>query len=140
MQLRALIQAAILCAQLSSAAPTPTDLTPGIRNLRGYIDNVISDLKDEKYDVIANDASSTGRSLAFLERDILPEGCGYSLPTSASTKHQAIAYLRGVKAELNVLSQDATNGDSANEIEALCRAVNLYGGIAAYVDSVRTDV
>ncbi|KAI1110089.1 hypothetical protein F5Y14DRAFT_382914 [Nemania sp. NC0429] len=140
MQLRAFIQAAILCAQLSSAAPTPRDVDPGISNLLGYIDNVISDLTDEKYAVIANDASSTGRSLAFLERGILPQGCTYSLPTSASTTDQAVAYLRAVQAELVVLSEDATNGDSANEILALCRAINLYGGIAAYVDSVRTDV
>lgn len=96
MQLRALIQVAILGAQLSSAAPSPTDITPGIRNLRGYIDNVISDVTNEKYAVIANDYSSTGRSLAFLERDILPDGCTYNLPTSASTKHQAVAYLRYV--------------------------------------------
>jgi hypothetical protein len=47
---------------------------------------------------------------------------------------------RGVKIELHILAQDAKNGDHANGVKSLCRAVNLYGGVAAYVDSVRTDV
>ncbi|KAI1172992.1 hypothetical protein F4777DRAFT_559532 [Nemania sp. FL0916] len=140
MQLLPLLQVALLCVQFSPAACAPTDLTPGSRNLKEYIDNVILDVKLQKYDVIANDYSSTGRSLAFLERDVLPDGCTYDLPTSATTEDQAVAYLRAVKAELNVLGQDAKNGSSANAAIAVCRASDLYGGVAAYVDSVRTDV
>ncbi|KAI1331040.1 hypothetical protein F5Y16DRAFT_361997 [Xylariaceae sp. FL0255] len=139
MQLTSLIKAALLVAQLSRADCFPSDVIPGIHNLQGYIDTVISDLTQKKYDVVANDYSSTGRSLAFLEEDIQQKICNYTLATSASTQDQALAYLHGVKAELHILAQDAKNDDRENGIKALCRAVNLYGGVAAYVDSVRTD-
>ncbi|KAI3317891.1 hypothetical protein HD806DRAFT_513600 [Xylariaceae sp. AK1471] len=143
MQLRTLIQTAFLCAtQLSHAVCSsfPSDLGAGITNLETYIENVITDLKNKDYDVVANDYSSTGRSLAFLEEDAIQRICTYDLATSASTEEQAVAYLRGVKIELHILAQDAKNGDHANGVKSLCRAVNLYGGVAAYVDSVRTDV
>ncbi|KAI8631300.1 hypothetical protein F5Y19DRAFT_26116 [Xylariaceae sp. FL1651] len=140
MQLYALVRVAVLCAQLTHASCFPSGIPAGVQNLNGYIDNVISDLTHKKYDVVANDYSSTGRSLAFLEENIQGKICEYDLATSASTQSQAVAYLHAVKAELLVLAQDAENQDCANGIKALCRAVDLYGGVAAYVDSVRTDV
>ncbi|KAI1266603.1 hypothetical protein F5Y18DRAFT_425847 [Xylariaceae sp. FL1019] len=139
MKLLALVQAALLYAQLSSAKCFPSDVTPGIRNLQGYIDDVITDIKQKKFDVVANDYSSTGRSLAFLQEDIQHKICHYDLQTSASTKNQAIAYLRGVKAELAVLTEDVKERDYSNGIKSLCRAANLYGGVAAYVDTIRTE-
>ncbi|KAI0150175.1 hypothetical protein GGR57DRAFT_199390 [Xylariaceae sp. FL1272] len=141
MKLLALVQAALLCAHLSSAKAKcfPSDVTTGIRNLQGYIDNVIADIRFNKSDVVANDYSSTGRSLAFLEEEIQQKICPYDLQTSASTKNQAIAYLRGSNAELAVLAADANEQDCSNGIKSLCRAVNLYGGVAAYVDTIRTD-
>jgi hypothetical protein len=98
MELTALVQVALFCIQFSGAACLPRDtISTGVHNLKGYIDNVISDVQLKKYDVIANDYSSTGRSLAFLARDILPDGCTYDLDTSATTEDQALAYLRYVE-------------------------------------------
>lgn len=97
---------------------------------------MILDLAQERYASIALDYSSTGRSLSFLERDIIPDGCPKDLPTSATTKDQAIAYLQATQAELMVLSQDAINGDCANGKTSICRTVNLYGAVAEFVQSV----
>ena len=146
MQIKTVVSAAVLGAASSAlalpaaaAAPAcfPAQIQQGIQNLLGSVNTVILDLAQERYTVVGSDYSSTGRSLAFLERDILPGGCGSDLPASATTKDQAIAYLQGVQAELNVLAQDAINGDCENGKKSVCRTVNLYGAVAEYIDSVR---
>ena len=144
MQIKTVVSTAILGAASSVfAAPTPAcfpaQIQTGIQNLLGSVNTVILDLAQERYHDVGSAYSSTGRSLAFLERDILPDGCGLDLPASATTKDQAIAYLQGVQAELNVLAQDAINGDCENGKKSVCRTVNLYGAVAKYIESVKID-
>lgn len=143
MQIKTIVSAAVFGAASALAAPAgatacfPAQIQSGIQNLQVSLNTVILDLAQERYKVISQDYSSTGRSLAFLEHDILPNGCGTNLPAPATTKDQAIAYLQGVQAELNVLAQDAINGDCENGKKSVCRTVNLYGAVAEYIDSVR---
>ncbi|KAK7755422.1 hypothetical protein SLS62_002649 [Diatrype stigma] len=121
-----------------AAACFPAGIQTGIPNLQGYISTVILDVAQQRYTSIGLDYSSTGRSLAFLERDILPDGCAPTavLPAPATTADQAIAYLQAAQAELLVLAQDAINGDCADGEASVCRAVHLYGAVAQYAQSV----
>ncbi|KAI1249323.1 hypothetical protein MGN70_008935 [Eutypa lata] len=141
MQIKNLLTSTALLGS-ALAAPTardacfPTDIQSGIQNLQGSLNTVILDLAQERYTSIRADYSSTGRGLAYLEVEIIPDRCATDLPTSATTKDQAIAYLQATQAELMVLSQDAINGDCANGKTSICRTVNLYGAVAAFVQSV----
>lgn len=119
------------------AACFPPGIQASIQKLEGYLNTVIQDVAQKRYEAIAPDYSSTGRSLASLELDILHEGCAPSTvqPVPATTADQAIAYLRGTQAELLVLAQDAINSDCADGEMSICRAVHLYGAVAQYVKS-----
>lgn len=146
----ALLSASALATPLATRdATTPTTTTTttaatclpaGLQtgNLQGYINTVILDVAQQRYTSIALDYSSMGRSLAFTERGILPDGCvpTTDLPAPATTAEQAIAYLQATQAELQVLAQDAINGDCADGVASVCRAVHLYGAVAQYTQSV----
>ena len=84
------------------------------------------------------DYSSTGRSLSFLERDLVPEGCKQNLPAPAKTANEAIGYLQKTQLVLSSVSLDAINGDLKSAQKDVCVAVNTYGGVAAYVQAVRS--
>ncbi|KAF2718932.1 hypothetical protein K431DRAFT_287252 [Polychaeton citri CBS 116435] len=121
-------------AQVSSSG-FPSDIQAGILNIQNYINGVINDIVQSSPS-LPLDYSSGGRSLAFLERSILPNGCKQNLPKPAKTAKQAISYLQSTQLTLSQLSLDAINSNLAKGKKDVCLAVNTYGGAASYVQSV----
>ena len=112
----------------------------GILNLQNYINNVINDIVQSKFKEIANDYSSTGRSLAFASRDLLPNGCT-TLTTGklAQTRDEAIADLQKTQLILSDLALDIVTKNLSKAQKDVCRAVAEYGDVANYVQKVRQD-
>ena len=134
----ALLSPICALATPKAADSFPPNVSTGVLNIQNYINGVINDIVQLNTKNIALDYSSTGRSLAFLERDILPAGCKQNLPSPAKTANEAIGYLQSVQLALSNVSLDAINNDLPKAQTDVCVAVNTYGGVAAYVQAVRT--
>ena len=139
MQIKPLLISIPLATAASSSSqdfpPSPT--VEGVQNLQNYINNVINDIVQSKFKQIGNDYSSTGRSLSFASRDLLPNGCT-ALTTGklAQNRDEAIADLQKTQLILQELEQDIMNKDLPKAKKDVCRAVAEYGDVANYVQKV----
>ena len=141
MNFKSVLTFVILGAATSIAAPPqgfPSDIQEGILNIQNYINGVINDIVQSS-DNLALDYSSTGRSIAFLERDILPKNCPVNLPTSPTTQNSAIAALQETQLMLSSLVLDALDNNFSKGKMEICKIINKYESVAAYIQMVRTD-
>ena len=127
---------------MAMAQDFPASVTQqGILQIKNYITNVVNDIMQSKTEQIANDYSSTGRSLASLAQKLNPgKGCPQtSTDRPAKTRSQAIADLQIVQLRLSKIFLNVITKDLAEGQADIYDAIAHYGDVAEYVQKLRTD-